>query len=75
MEVAAKLDAYQKLAKVPLLASSDLEPALGRLEGAVFPHYLMETGGATVFRFTEASVRRALDAGRSAAECHAEARQ
>lgn len=49
VEVAAKLDAYQKLAKVPLLASSDLEPALGRLEGAVFPHYLMETGGATVF--------------------------
>ncbi|MCC6927647.1 MAG: hypothetical protein IT359_01540 [Gemmatimonadaceae bacterium] len=49
IEVAAKLEAFQKLAKVPLLASSDLEPALGRLEGAVFPHYLMETGGATVF--------------------------
>ena len=49
VEVAAKLEAFQKLAKVPLLASSDLEPALGRLEGAVFPHYLMETGGATVF--------------------------
>jgi hypothetical protein len=29
------------------------------------------SGGATVFRFTEGSVRRALDAGRSAAECHA----
>jgi hypothetical protein len=28
------------------------------------------TGAATVFRFTEASVRRALDAGRSAAEVH-----
>jgi beta-N-acetylhexosaminidase len=49
IEVAAKLNAFQKLAKVPLLASSDLEPGLGRLEGAVFPHYLMETGGATVF--------------------------
>ncbi|HEX4936192.1 MAG TPA: glycoside hydrolase family 3 N-terminal domain-containing protein, partial [Gemmatimonadaceae bacterium] len=49
VEVAAKLAAFQQLAKVPLLASSDLEPALGRLEGAVFPHYLMETGGATVF--------------------------
>ncbi len=29
------------------------------------------SGGATVYRFTESSVRRALDAGRSAAECHA----
>jgi hypothetical protein len=28
------------------------------------------TGAATVYRFTEASVRRALDAGRSAAELH-----
>ncbi len=29
------------------------------------------TGGATVFRFTQASVRRALDAGRGAADIHA----
>ncbi len=29
------------------------------------------TGGATVYRFTEDSVRRALDAGRSASELHA----
>jgi hypothetical protein len=29
------------------------------------------TGGATVYRFSEASVRRALDAGRSAADLHA----
>ncbi|GAA0614523.1 helicase-associated domain-containing protein [Sporichthya brevicatena] len=28
------------------------------------------TGGATVFRFTDASIRRALDAGRSAADLH-----
>jgi beta-N-acetylhexosaminidase len=49
MEVATKLDAFQKLARVPLLASSDLEPALGRLEGGVFTHYLMDAGGATVF--------------------------
>jgi hypothetical protein len=28
------------------------------------------TGGATVYRFTESSVRRALDAGRSAADLH-----
>ena len=27
-------------------------------------------GGATVYRFTEATVRRALDAGRTAAELH-----
>lgn len=49
MEVATKLDAFQRLARVPLLASSDLEPALGRLEGGVFTHYLMDAGGATVF--------------------------
>src|SRR5665213_1456856 len=29
------------------------------------------TGGATVFRFTDGSIRRALDAGRSAADLHA----
>jgi Helicase conserved C-terminal domain/WYL domain len=29
------------------------------------------TGGATVYRFTDASVRRALDAGRTAADLHA----
>jgi hypothetical protein len=29
------------------------------------------SGGATVYRFTESSVRRALDSGRSASECHA----
>lgn len=49
MEVATKLDAFQRLARVPLLASSDLEPALGRLEGGIFSHYLMDAGGATVF--------------------------
>lgn len=49
VEVAAKINAFQKLSRVPLLASSDLEPALGRLEGGVFSHYLMDAGGATVF--------------------------
>ena len=49
VEVAAKVNAFQRLAKVPLLVSSDLEPALGRLEGGVFSHYLMDAGGATVF--------------------------
>ena len=49
IEVAAKVNAFQKLAKVPLLVSADLEPALGRLEGGVFSHYLLEAGSATVF--------------------------
>ncbi|MBL8983707.1 MAG: hypothetical protein JNL26_16085 [Gemmatimonadetes bacterium] len=49
VEVAAKVNAFQRLARVPLLVSSDLEPALGRLEGGVFSHYLMDAGGATVF--------------------------
>src|SRR5688572_17535801 len=49
IEVAAKLNAMQRLARVPLLASADLEPSLGRLEGGVFSHYLMDAGGATVF--------------------------
>lgn len=49
VEVAAKVNAFQRLARVPLLVSSDLEPSLGRLEGGVFTHYLMDAGGATVF--------------------------
>jgi len=49
IEVAAKVNAMQRLARVPLLVSADLEPALGRLEGGVFTHYLMDAGGATVF--------------------------
>jgi beta-N-acetylhexosaminidase len=49
IEVAAKLNDLQRRARVPLLVSSDLEPALGRLESGVFSHYLLETGGATVF--------------------------
>ena len=49
IEVAAKINAMQRLARVPLLVSADLEPSLGRLEGGVFTHYLMDAGGATVF--------------------------
>jgi beta-N-acetylhexosaminidase len=49
IEVAAKVNAMQRLARVPLLVSADLEPSLGRLEGGVFTHYLMDAGGATVF--------------------------
>ena len=48
IEVAAKINALQRLAKVPLIVSSDLEPNLGRLEGGIFSHYLSDGGGATV---------------------------
>jgi beta-N-acetylhexosaminidase len=48
IEVAAKINALQQLARVPLLVSSDLEPNLGRLEGGIFSHYLTDGGGATV---------------------------
>ena len=49
IEVAEKINAMQRAAKVPLMVGSDLEPNLGRLEGGVFTHYLMDAGGATVF--------------------------
>lgn len=48
-EVATKLNDLQRRAKVPLLVSADLEPGLGRLEGGLFSHYLLDAGGATVF--------------------------
>jgi len=48
-EVATKLNYLQERANVPLLVASDLEPSLMRLESAIFPHYLLETGGATSF--------------------------
>jgi beta-N-acetylhexosaminidase len=49
IEVAVKLNYLQQRASIPLLVTSDLEPSLMRLETAVFPHYLLETGGATSF--------------------------
>src|SRR5690348_1103863 len=49
IEVAAKINDMQHLSRVPLLTSADLEPGLGRLEGGVFTHYLLEAGSATVF--------------------------
>ena len=49
IEVAAKINAMQRAATVPLLVGADLEPNLGRLEGGVFNHYLMDAGSATVF--------------------------
>lgn len=49
IEVADKLNYWQRRARVPLLVAADLEPSLMRLETAIFPHYLLETGGATAF--------------------------
>jgi beta-N-acetylhexosaminidase len=49
IEVAAKLNDLQRRSRVPLLVSSDLEPGLGRLEGGVFTHYMLDAGGASVF--------------------------
>lgn len=49
IEVAEKINAMQRASKVPIMVAADLEPNLGRLEGGVFTHYLMDAGGATVF--------------------------
>ncbi|MBA3672497.1 MAG: hypothetical protein H0W68_10820, partial [Gemmatimonadaceae bacterium] len=49
VEVAEKINAMQRAARVPLIVGSDLEPNLGRLEGGIFTHYLVDAGGATVF--------------------------
>src|SRR5687767_7021394 len=49
IEVAAKLNELQRRSAIPMLVSADLEPALLRLESAVYTHYMLETGGATSF--------------------------
>jgi len=49
IEVAAKINDMQRRSKVPLLTSADLEPGLGRLEGGLFAHYMLDAGSATVF--------------------------
>ena len=49
IEVAAKINAMQRISRVPLIASADLEPGLGRLEGGLFSHYLLDAGSATIF--------------------------
>src|SRR5678816_2195516 len=49
IEVAAKVNDLQRRSRVPLLVSADLEPGLGRLEGGLFAHYMLDAGGATVF--------------------------
>jgi hypothetical protein len=56
-------------ADLTAVAPGPLEDELGRALALMAD--VESSGGATVFRFTEGSIRRALDAGRSAAECHA----
>ena len=51
-----------------VVAPGPLEPELAREVGLVAD--VESAGGATVYRVTEATVRRALDAGRSAADLH-----
>ncbi len=48
IEVAAKVNALQARAKVPLIVASDVEPGLGRLEGGTFTPGLLRGGDATV---------------------------
>ena len=48
IEVAAKVEAMQRLSRIPLLVTSDLEPGLGRLEGGVYVPQLWSAGSATV---------------------------
>jgi hypothetical protein len=55
-------------ADLTAVAPGPLEPELARELDLVAE--VESAGGATVYRFTEATVRRALDAGRSAADLH-----
>jgi len=48
IEVAVKINAMQRLASVPLLVASDLEPGLSRLKGGIFAPYLLTAGSATL---------------------------
>lgn len=73
-EVAAALAEHLPTPVAEILIQADLTAVA---PGPLVPELARElaltadvesTGGATVYRFTEASVRRALDAGRSAAE-------
>ena len=69
IEVAAKVNALQRVSAVPLLVASDLEPGLGRLVGGTFVPTLMSGGSATIFPSNMAiaatgDVRDALEVGR-----------
>lgn len=55
-------------ADLTAVAPGPLDDELAR--GLAMLADIESSGGATVYRFTETSVRRALDAGRSASECH-----
>jgi beta-N-acetylhexosaminidase len=48
IEVAAKLNSLQALARVPLLVGCDVEPSIGRLEGGLFIPSMLKGGGATL---------------------------
>jgi beta-N-acetylhexosaminidase len=48
IEVAAKLNALQRLARVPLLVGCDVEPSIGRLEGGLFIPSMLRGGSATI---------------------------
>jgi hypothetical protein len=56
-------------ADLTAVAPGPLDDELARALGLMAD--IESSGGATVYRFTETSVRRALDAGRSASECQA----
>ncbi len=62
----APLDHVLLQADLTAVAPGPLEPELAAALGAVAS--VESTGGATVYRFTETSVRRGLDAGYSAAD-------
>jgi hypothetical protein len=65
----APLDHVLLQADLTAVAPGPLEPPLAHEMGLLAT--VESTGGATVYRFSEASVRRALDAGRTAAQVHA----
>lgn len=48
VEVAVKVNAFQAMARIPLLISADIEPSLGRLEGGVYLPSMIRGGSATV---------------------------
>ncbi|HYO40485.1 MAG TPA: helicase C-terminal domain-containing protein [Nocardioidaceae bacterium] len=64
----APVDHVLVQADLTAIAPGPLDPALGRRLGTVAD--VESRGGATVYRFTERSVRRAFDSGWSAAEVH-----
>ncbi len=64
----APIDHVLAQADLTVIAPGPLEPDLAREMGLVAD--VESSGGATVYRVTESSVRRAMDAGRSADDLH-----